>query len=423
MAKPKYNTPEDQVTFNLIDKYTVDRLRRDGDIKLPARKLDVAKDERWNSKQMASKLLQGILNGSSIPTIAESILSVVGNNKSSAIRNARTMTTNAENHGRLDSYNNLAKQGVVQKKVWIATPDDRTRESHIDVDGEEVDIDKAFSNGCMFPGDPKAPGEEVWNCRCTMRDHIIGFRRKDGSISRVEYGRDETTHDRQMSELKNRNAKRSSIIDKTYQSFINNVSKEGLKYIAVNDLDKPLTNSQIINKIGKDDNTGGSCASVALSYCANKVGLDVTDFRGGNSKEFFSEHYYKAIKLADADIKTYKVKKEVSEVTDIISNIETNKEFVLSAGRHITIIKRTERGGFYYLELQGDQESNGWIKVGKDRDEIERVLKERFRCRKTVRRNSKTGKPTRSSILLIDVDSFKKTDEFKDILGYLNTKS
>ena len=109
------------------------------------------------------------------------------------------MTTAAENAGRIDSYKNLEKQGVVQKKVWIATPDDRTRESHLEIDGEEVGINQEFSNGCMFPGDPDCddPGE-VLNCRCSMRTHIVGFRRADGSISKVNYGRDETTHDAQI---------------------------------------------------------------------------------------------------------------------------------------------------------------------------------------------------------------------------------
>lgn len=194
----------DSVTFSIVDEATVARLQREGDITLPAKKIDVSKDERWNTKLMSSKLLQGILNGDSIPNIASSLISVIGNNKVSAIRNARTMVTQAENSGRLDSYDNLAEQGVVQKKVWIATPDDRTRQSHLDIDGEEVDIDAEFSNGLMYPGDPTGDPEEVWNCRCSMRDHIVGFRRADGSISYVRHDRDDTTHDKQMEEEKER---------------------------------------------------------------------------------------------------------------------------------------------------------------------------------------------------------------------------
>ena len=162
------------------------------------------KDMRWNTKQLNSKLLAGILNGYSIPKLANSLIDVIGNNKASATRNARTMITQAECGGRQDSYKDLADKGVVQKKVWIATPDDRTRESHLMLDGEEVDIDEEFSNGLMFPADPSGEPEEVYNCRCSMRTHIIGFKRADGSISRVAQGRDTTMHSKQMEAEKER---------------------------------------------------------------------------------------------------------------------------------------------------------------------------------------------------------------------------
>ena len=194
----EYNYTEDLATFSLLDESTVKKLQKDGDIKLPRKKIDVPKDMRWNTKQMSSKLLQGILNGDSIPKIAKSLEDVIGNNQASTTRNARTMVTGAENAGRLDSYDNLAEQGVVQKKVWIATPDSRTRESHIEIDGEEVDIDADFSNGCKYPGDPDGDPSEVWNCRCSMRDHIIGFRRADGTIAKVGAKRNDTMHDEQM---------------------------------------------------------------------------------------------------------------------------------------------------------------------------------------------------------------------------------
>lgn len=199
MSKPTYRTSEDEISFNIINKDVVEKLERDGDIKLPKKKLDIPKDKRWNTKQMQAKLLQGILNGDSIPAISKSLEAIIGINKVSQIRNARTMTTGAENAGRLDSYKDLNEQGVEMRKVWIATPDSRTRASHIDIDGEEVDIDAEFSNGCKCPGDPDCDDpSEVWNCRCSMRSKIIGFRRPDGSISRVEHNRGKTLHDTQM---------------------------------------------------------------------------------------------------------------------------------------------------------------------------------------------------------------------------------
>ena len=192
------------VSFDLVDEATVLKLQREGIIKVPAKKINVPKDMQWNEKQMSSKVLQGILKGSSIRDIAKSLYEVVGNDWNSAVRNARTMTTAAENGGRLDSYKALEKQGVIQKKVWMATPDDRTRPSHIDLDGEEQDIDQPFSNGCQFPADGNGPAEEVWMCRCTMTDHIIGFKQADGSVSYIDYERSRTMHDEQMEEERER---------------------------------------------------------------------------------------------------------------------------------------------------------------------------------------------------------------------------
>ena len=194
----------DLATFSLVDEKTVKRLVDDGDIELPYKDLDKIKDKRWNTKQMSSKLLQGILNGDPVDKIAQSLIGIVSNNEAAAMRNARTMVTGAENRGRLDSYNELDEQGVVQKKKWIATPDDRTRESHLEIDGEEVDIGDKFTNGLDFPGDPSGDPSEVYNCRCTMVDRIVGFRRADGSISYIDAERDSTTHDKQIDEERER---------------------------------------------------------------------------------------------------------------------------------------------------------------------------------------------------------------------------
>lgn len=178
------------VKFDLVNESTVKKLVKDGDIKLPYKNLDKIKDARWNTKQLNSSVLQGILQGESMDKIADRIYPIVGRNSSAAIRNARTMVTGAENRGRLDSYHQLEEDGVVMKKVWIATPDDRTRESHLVMDGQEVDIDEPFVDGdgneLDYPADPSGEPETVYNCRCSMKTHIIGFKKSDDSISEVD---------------------------------------------------------------------------------------------------------------------------------------------------------------------------------------------------------------------------------------------
>lgn len=204
MAKKKSRQKE--YSFTIVNEDVVEKLRKEGKVKLPKKKISIPKDQLWNEKVMGSKLLQGIMNGDSVGKIAKSLGEVIGKNKDSAVRNARTMVTAAENGGRLDSYRKLDAEGIVQKKEWIATADGRTRETHLEIDGEEVDINENFSNGCSAPG-IGGPPEEVWNCRCTMGTHIFGFRKADGSVVPIDYERDETIHDKQMREEKERRKK------------------------------------------------------------------------------------------------------------------------------------------------------------------------------------------------------------------------
>ena len=182
------------VKFNLINEDVVRKRISEGDIKLPNPRLSIPKDVRWNTKQMNSAVLQGILQGESMKDIGKRLLPIVDRNKNSSIRNARTLVTQAENSGRLDSYKALEEQGVVLKKVWMATADDRTRVAHLELDGEEVDIDEPFididGNALMFPADPDADPSTVYNCRCTMVTRIVAVTRDTPSMHEEEIERE-----------------------------------------------------------------------------------------------------------------------------------------------------------------------------------------------------------------------------------------
>lgn len=62
------------------------------------------------------------------------------------------------------------------RRVWNTTIDDRTRDSHVGMDGQEVGIDEPFVSGAgnrlMYPGDPSAPASEIANCRCVITNQI-----------------------------------------------------------------------------------------------------------------------------------------------------------------------------------------------------------------------------------------------------------
>ena len=195
------------INWTMRDEYTVKHLML-GEGALPQKKLNYPKDVAWNMKQINSAVLQGIIQGESIDKIAKRIYPIVGNNQNAAIRTARTMVTGAENRGRQDRYRKYEDEGVVMKKVWLATPDGRTRDWHLDMDGQEVGVDEMFVDGhgneLEYPGDPGAEAETVYNCRCTMISHLIGIKMKDGHIERFDEDGGTSLHDRQIAEERER---------------------------------------------------------------------------------------------------------------------------------------------------------------------------------------------------------------------------
>lgn len=182
------------VQFRIINEDVVKKRIREGDIKLPKSRLSIPKDVRWNTKKMNSSVLQGILQGESMSDIAKRLLPIVDNNVNSALRNARTLVTQAENSGRLDSYKALEEEGAVLRKVWMATGDERTRDAHLELDGQEVGIDEPFvdmdGNELMFPADPSADPSTVYNCRCTMVTRIVGVNRDTHNMHEDEIERE-----------------------------------------------------------------------------------------------------------------------------------------------------------------------------------------------------------------------------------------
>lgn len=85
-----------------------------------------------------------------------------------AARIARTESGIAGNAG---IYHGMKLAGVEGKR-WISSRDEKVRETHKAVDGDQVPLRDPFEVGgalMMFPGDPSGPVEEIVNCRCTLR--------------------------------------------------------------------------------------------------------------------------------------------------------------------------------------------------------------------------------------------------------------
>jgi SPP1 gp7 family putative phage head morphogenesis protein len=142
--------------FALYNEDTVNRLIEGNPDLLPAPRVDIPEDIRWNKQKITSNITQAVLQGKSIPEIAKTMQTVVGMNKASATTNARTAMTSAQNAGRQETYNKAKTMGIKLEKEWFATNDGKTRHSHAIADGQRVPLDGKFTVGrakMRYPGD------------------------------------------------------------------------------------------------------------------------------------------------------------------------------------------------------------------------------------------------------------------------------
>ena len=444
------HTTEIDTNFTLYDRKTVENLMKDNPRIIPQltpkQKEKIAKDELWNRQHLVSAVAQGILQGEGIPDIAKRLQTVAAMDDNAATRNARTYITAAQNKGRIDSYERAEKLGIETNKKWIATLDDGTRVEHRHLDGVSIpysDVFKMDGYEIEYPGDPSAEPEMIYNCRCTLVDDIKNWpyndERRDEKLGDMTYeqwkhakdkqGKDGSTkQDAEKEETKGFEYIRP---EKDYAVLNESIEDEKVKSLEVKELDRTLSHDEIVEKISGGDMTKGSCASVSLAYAGNTCGLDVTDYRGGQSQDVFADrdNILRMYRLAGADIQEYKVKNEMKDTAKILENLEvSNKEYVLLAGKHSAIIRKTEEFGLQYLELQSAKE-NGWKLFERDietdygilHENVARTLNKRFGCLKSPVKVRNSDKIIEKRVELIDLSTVKPTEDFKEMLGYLNT--
>lgn len=164
------------ISLDLMNVEAVEFINKTKTPILPYKIVDGKQETAWNKKLVASQTMKGIVSGSGIPEISKGFGQVLGMNQASAVRNARTAVTSAENRGRYDAIRNLRKAGLKPKLQWLSTNDSRTRDSHAALNGEVISSSEVakFSNGLRYPADPLGDPSEVYNCRCTLLVSIAG---------------------------------------------------------------------------------------------------------------------------------------------------------------------------------------------------------------------------------------------------------
>lgn len=365
-------------------------------------------------------LTQSLIRGGNLDDvvndISQFVSSKIKNKKYIASRLVTTESAAYASKAQEQAYKDLS----VDKYEILATLDLHTSDICQDLDGKIFDR-KDYQVGVTAP--PFHP-----NCRTVTvpwfpDDVDTGERTARGKDGKVGYVPQNMTYKEWYNKYVEQKFEENGIIEKRkelseeFKEIESKLKTKNIMYQKVSNLNGKISDKDIIERIAGGDLTKGSCSSLAFTYIGNKNGLDVLDFRDGESRMFFSlfSNIIKISKLPNIKGEIIEVAKEIFETTKIIKNLEYNKEYYLAVGKHAAIIRNKESGA-EYLELQSSVE-NGWKKFKND------TLARRFGCRKTVRKERVFGeiKTITTKVCLMEVDSFKGNNDFKELLGYINT--
>ena len=204
----------------------------------------------------------------------------------------------------------------------------------------------------------------------------------------------------------------TKITDEHLKVLTEKLEDMGVAYNPVKTHKTPLSEEEIINVLSGGDKTSGSCASVGLAYVGQKAGMNVLDFRGGASQEFFSTYLNlrEITKFPGIEPIFETAKASLTVGNKLLKKVE-GKEYYLCVGQHCAIVRRNADGVLQYLELQSPTRS-GWTDFnGNPRF----TLASRFGCQ--------NGRGSIEEGFMIDVEQFEESDELQTLLGYVNTVS
>lgn len=350
------------------------------------------------AQTVKQEIVNGMIQGINLKTMSKRVSERFEIAKKNDVeRLLRTEVNYVLNQATLDGY----KEAGIEKYEFSATLDSRTSQICSELHGEVFEI-KKIAVGLNYP--PMHP-----RCRSTTIP-IIDYENliKQG---REEIGEKDTENNdkEELTNTEDKSITKEPIPNTFTMAWAQN---DKVEYNEVRKPQKELTTEEIIKKLGGGDQTKGSCSSLAFAYIGNRNGYDVLDFRGGISTEIFAtmRNIVEIANLDGIESKVIKRANDYNAVKELLTFVEEKKEYYLETGKHAAIIRIGNRG-FEYLELQSETE-NGFKKLDSS------VLKTRFGCQTSY---SVGGIKFEKSNVLIEVDSCKNSEEFKNLLGYINT--
>ena len=172
-----YNWINEQLTKDIPDFVAQEITPKEADEygDLTKQTVSKAKDTKWNENNIKKSVIVGasLLLGANAIMKRSAKLTIEKNRNSASMHNSG-MGTDAENKARLDGMYRAEDMGNEMTKVWIATLDNRTRDSHALLDGVDIPLNQIFDNGCSRPRDPRGEPAEICNCRCSLKYVDLG---------------------------------------------------------------------------------------------------------------------------------------------------------------------------------------------------------------------------------------------------------
>lgn len=383
----------------------------------------------WNSKsQMVSELHNQLVRSCVLGKAPDKAIEEMSKFVDKKFKNAKVQA------GRLVMTEQAYFHSVAQKEAFndldvgefevVATLDSHTSEICQEMDGKHFPMKD-------YEPTVTAPPFHVW-CRSVtvpyFEDNFTGERAARNEDGETYYVPDNMTYKEWKKSLVDGNGEGLTNIDNNvimspkksnddnYNKILSALQKRSVDYNPVKNHVKPLTESEMITALSGGDLTGGSCASVGLAYVGQKQGWNVLDYRDGHSRRVFAS----TLNLYDlSQMNGMKVLKADGACSMTVGNrllkmCEVGKEYYLAVGRHAAIVRKTADDIYQYLELQSAKKS-GWI----DFDGNPRyTLKTRFGCT-----NTSSSSSLYDFMLDIDESDFSSNDDFKTLLGFLNTSA
>ena len=203
--------------------------------------------------------------------------------------------------------------------------------------------------------------------------------------------------------------------DANYNRLLAGLNAFDVEYNPVTNHASKLTESEIIAALAGGDMTKGSCASVGLAYIGQKLGWNVLDFRDGESRRMFAgSSFLKTLsEMNGMKALTAHGASSMTVANRLLKMVEPGKEYYLAVGRHAAIVRKNDDGVLQYLELQSKNRS-GWTDFDGN---PKYTLKTRFGCTQ-----QSSAAATYDFMLDITESDFTSSDDFRSLLGFLNTE-